>query len=342
MKAAAQLALAAAIIAAPPAFAEDESDLRQQLEAQKALNAQLRQRIEALERAAAGLPPAPALQAPAPREAVREPESEETMTAIEEALVAKGLVLLPAGTFRLTPGFTWQHSGADTLSTRSDTYTASLSAQAGLPFGLMASAHVPHVHRRTSIGSNSGAGDFSLGLARALVDESERMPALIASVNYLHDSGEDAFGEVPLGSGFRAASVGLSALKRADPLALFGGVAYTHGFSRRVVAQGLLDEATFAGKIDPGDAWSYRFGVSLAATPEITLDASLSGAFVDGADVRSDTAASFTLAKSTIALINLGAGFVLGRNHSLLVSASAGVTDDAPDFIFSASLPYRF
>lgn len=336
------LLVALAIAVPAPAIAQSEDELRQQLEAQKALNEQLRKRVEELERTLSGAPPAPALQPLEQRPARVEPETAETTTAIEEALVAKGLVLLPPGSFRLAPGLAWQHSGADALRTRSDTYTASLSAQAGLPFGMMASAYVPYVHRRTSIGSNSGSGDFSLGLSKTLNDETDRAPALIASVNYFHDSGEDAFGDVPLGSGFRAAAIGLSALKRADPLALFGGVAYTHGFSRHVVAQGLFDEATFAGRIDPGDAWSYRFGVSLAATPEITLDASLSSAFVDGADVRSHAAGSFTLAKSTIALINLGAGFVLGRNHSLLVSASAGVTDDAPDFIFSASLPYRF
>ena len=341
MNRAAWLVVAVTGLAAPPLFADEASDLRQQLEAQKAINAQLRQRIDALERAAAGLPP-PALAAPAPRAPASEVESEATTTAIEEALVAKGLVLLPAGSFRIAPGFAWQHTGADALSTRSDTYTASVSAQAGLPFGLMASAYVPYLHRRTSIGSNSGAGDFSLGLARALVDETARTPALIASVNYLHDSGEDAFGDVALGSGFRYAAVGLSALKRADPLALFGSLAYTHGFSRRVVADALFDAATFSGRIEPGDAWNWRLGVSLAATPEITLDASLSGAFVDGAEVQPDGGEHFTLARSTVALVNMGAGFILGRKVSLLVSAAAGVTDDAPDFVFSASLPYRF
>lgn len=342
MKFAACVAFVLGVTLPPAAIAQSVDELRQQLEAQKALNERLRQRVEELERAAAGLPPAPVLQAPAPPRAALEPESDEMASAIEEALVAKGLVLLPPGSFRLAPGLAWQHSGADAVRTRSDTYTATLSAQAGLPFGMMASAYVPYVHRRTSLGSNSGPGDFSLGLSKTLSDETGQVPALIASVNYFHDSGEDAFAAVPIGSGFRAAVIGLSALKRVDPLALFGGVAYTHAFAKNVVADGLFGEAPFAGRIDPGDAWSYRFGVSLAATPDITLDAALSGAFVDGARVRSDAAGSFTLAKSTVALINLGAGFLLGRNLSLLVSASAGVTDDAPDFVFSTSLPYRF
>jgi hypothetical protein len=339
MKIAGLLALALGLMLPPVAFAQREDELMQQLEAQKALNARLRQRIEELERASAGLPSAPALRPPQPRPPAPEPEA---TTAIEEALVARGLVLLPLGSFRAAPGFTWQHAGTDALRTRSDTYAGSLSLQAGLPFGMMASAHLPYVHRRTSIGSNSGPGDFSLGLSKTLKDETDRSPALIASVNYLHDSGDDPFGAIPLGSGFRAVTLGLSALKRVEPVALFGGASYTHAQSRNVIEEGLFGASTFDGQIEPGDAWSYRFGASLAATPEITLDASLSGAFLEGARVRSDAAGSFKLPKSTVALINLGAGFTLGRNLSLLISASAGTTDDSPDFIFSASLPYRF
>jgi hypothetical protein len=337
-------ALAVAVPA--PAIAQSEDELRQQLGAQKALNEQLRKRVEELERRLSGAPPAPALQAleqrPALVEAETETETTETTTAIEEALVAKGLVLLPPGSFRLAPGFGWTHSGSSAIHTRSDTYTGSLSVQAGLPLGMMLSAYAPYVHRNTSIGSNSGIGDVSLGLSKKLNNESDRLPAFIASLNYFNDNGADSFKPVPIGSGFRAANVSLSALKRMEPVALYGGLAYTHAFARDVNADNLLGESTFHGRIDPGDAWSYRFGVSLAATPEITLDASLSGAFIRGTDVRSDAAGSFTLPKSTIVMVNLGAGFILARNLSLLISASAGATDNSPDFIFSASLPYRF
>jgi hypothetical protein len=325
-----------------PAIAQGEDELRQQLKAQKALNEQLRKRVEELERRLSGAPPAPALQPLEQRPALVEAETTETRTAIEEALVAKGLVLLPPGSFSLAPGFGWTHSGADAIHTRSDTYTGSLSVQAGLPLGMMLSAYAPYVHRSTSIGSNSGIGDVSLGLSKKLNNESDRLPAFIASLNYFDDNGDDPFKPVPIGSGFRAANVSLSALKRIEPVALYGGLSYTHAFARNVNADNLLGESTFSGRIDPGDAWGYRFGASLAATPEITLDASLSGAFVRGTDVRSDAAGSFTLPKSTIALVNLGAGFILSRNLSLLISTSAGATDDSPDFIFSASLPYRF
>jgi hypothetical protein len=335
-------ALGFGIVAAPPAAAQSEADLKQQIEALKAINEQLRKRVEALERGLPGSPPTPALQSSETRPALPEPETMEATTAIEEALVAKGLVLLPPGSFRLAPGFSWLHSGADAVGSRRDTYIGSLSLQGGLPFGMALNIYAPYVYRTTPIGSNSGVGDVVLGLSKMLNNETDRLPTFVASLNYLDDNGGDPFGPIPIGSGFRAVSAGVSALKRVDPLALFGGLSYTHAYSRSVTADQLLGESPFSGRIDPGDAWSYRFGASLAATPGITLDASLSGAFIEGSDVRSDAAGSFTLPKSTVALINLGAGFILGRNLSLLISASAGVTDDSPDFIFSTSLPYRF
>lgn len=335
-------ALAAAAAAPVPVSAQTADELRQQLEAQKAINEQLRKRLQELERELSGAPAAPALRPLERGVPAAEPESTESTTAIEEALVAKGLVLLPPGSFRLSPGISWEHSGADAVHTRSDTYTGSLSLQAGLPLGMMLSGAVPYVHRDTSIGSNSGMGDVSLALSKKLNNESDRLPSFVASLGYTHDNGKDPFRPVPIGSGFRSLSASLSALKRIDPLALYGGLSYAHAYAKDVSEDNLFGVSHFTGRIVPGAMWSYRLGTSLAATPDVTLDASLSGAFVRKTDVRRSTGESLKLPRSTIAVINLGAGFILSRQVSLLLSAGAGATQDAPDFIFSATLAYRF
>jgi len=335
-------AFAFAAALAAPATAQTEGELRQQLEAQKALNEQLRKRVDDLERQLSGAPPLPALRPVERSSAGTEPESAQSATAIEEALVDKGLLLLPAGTFRLAPGISWVHTGADATRTRSDTYAGSLSIQVGLPQGMMLSASVPYAHRDTSIGSNSGVGDFSFGFSKKLNNETERFPALVAGFSYSHDNGKDPFKPVSIGSGFRYLGVSLLALKRIEPVALYGVLAYSHGHSKSVSAENLFGESRFNGRIAPGAAWNYRLGTSLAATPEISLDASVSGAFVRGDEVRSDAGGVVKQPKSTIAFINLGAGFVLTRQLSLLVSASAGATKDSPDLIFSTTLAYRF
>jgi hypothetical protein len=326
---------------AAPANAQTEDELRQQLDAQRAINEQLRKRIEALERQLEGAP-APALQAPERRAEPLELETADATTAIREALVAKGLVLLPRGSYRLSPGIAWAHSGADALHTRSDSYTAALTMQAGLPFGMQLTANAPYTHRDTSIGSNSGRGDFFVSLSKSLMEESDDAPSVVASLGYRHNNGQDAFSPVPIGFGFRVLTAELSGFKRAEPLVFYGSFGYSHPYSRTVTADNVLGESRFSGEIAPGDRWSYRLGTSLVATPDITLDVSVSGAFIKGTDVRSDARGGFATPKSTLGFFNLGAGFLLTKHLSLIMNGSAGITKDSADLILSVSFPYRF
>jgi len=334
--------IAFAAMVAATASAQTAEELRQQLEAQKAINEQLRKRVEELEHQLKGSPPAPALQSSEPRTGALELQTPESTTAIQEALVAKGLVLLPPRSFRLSPGFTWAHTGADALHTRSDSYTGSLTVQAGFPLGTQVTANAPYTHRDTSIGSNSGIGDLFVSLSKSLTDEAEGIPSFVASVGYRHDNGEDPFRAVPIGFGFRVITAELLGVKRVDPLALYGRLAYSHPYAKDVSAENFRSESRFTGRIAPGASWSYQLGTSLAATPEITLDASLSGSFIRDADIRSDARGSFKVPKATLGFFNFGAGFLLTKELSLLMNASAGVTKDSPDFILLVTLPYRF
>lgn len=325
-----------------PAFAQTAEKLRQELEAQKAINEELRQRLEDLERRTSGAQPAPVLRVPERRLDVIEPETTEETTAIREALVQKGLVLLPVGSFRLAPGFDWTHSGADTTRTRSDLYTLNLTLHAGLPWGMMLTANAPYSHRNTSIGSNSGAGDASIGLSKGLSTESDLLPSFVIGVNYRAKNGKDPFGAIPIGFGFPVVSASVSAVKRHAPAVLYAGLAYSHPLEERVNEDNLFGQPHFGGRIAPGNAWSYRLGASLVTTPDLTLDASISGSFVDGTEVRPDSGSPFSSARATTAFLNFGGSFLLGRHFSLLLSGSAGATKDSPDYMFSIALPYRF
>jgi hypothetical protein len=334
------LALCASL--ALPAAAQTVEELRQQLEAQRAINEALRERVQELERQLSGAEQ-PKLRPLEPgRAVIAEPETPEAATAIQEALVARGLVLLPAGSFRVSPGFSWTHSGSEANRTRSDTYAASLALQAGLPWGLMFSASIPYVYRDTVFGSNSGFGDLSLGLSKKLNDQTDGVPSFVASLGYQERTGEDPFARIPIGSGFRALSARLSAIQRLDPVAIYGNVSYTHPFGRDITATNILGEQNFVGRINPGRSFGLGFGASLAATPDVTLDGGVSMFFVRGTEVDSAAAGSFRLPRATIAFLTLGSGFIISRDLALLIQAGAGATKDSPDFFLSVSLPYRF
>lgn len=317
--------------------------LRRQLAAQKAINEQLRQRVQVLEKRLSATGPAggavTALDVGAAKPSV-EPETKKATTAIEEALVSKGLVLIPFGQFRFVPNVSWAHSGKQ--SRHMDSFMTGLGFDAGLPWGMMASVNVPYVWRDYYYGSNDGIGDISLTLRKKLTNETAAMPSLVASATYIHDTGADPFSFVPVGSGFRSLKGSLAAYKRFDPLVFNGDIFYQHAFGDTVTLRDSAGRPVFRGRIAPGDDYGFDAGVSLAATPAISLDAGLSFAFYDSTRYEPTGARAFDGSRATAGYMTLGSGFLLSNRLFLSLDAAAGVTDDASDFVFSMAMPYRF
>lgn len=322
---------------APDAKAEVEA-LRQQLAAQKALNEQLRHRVAELEHElgtdARGATSPGALDRTATRMPV-EPDPAQPSTAIEEALVSKGLVLLPSGSFRVTPEFAWDHSGAG--ASTHDGYALGLSLEAGLPWDLAATVSIPYLWARDNTwGNNEGTGDLSIALSKKLTRETDVMPSLVAHLRYTHDTGADVYAPVPIGNGYRSWRAELAAVKRFDPVVVYGNVSY------RYSEPATVDFASFQGRVTPGASVGIGAGISLAATPAIALDAGLAFYFVAPTTYEPIGIGSYNDARQTIGYLTLGASFKLAKDLSLIVNAYPGVTRDASDLVLSVSLPYRF
>jgi uncharacterized coiled-coil protein SlyX len=335
-------ALLSASLHAQTADTEETVDnLKRQLSAQQAINQQLRQRLEALElelgsqRTTSG-PIIVSLDANAtpPREIV---DSTQSGSAVEEALGEKGLVLLPVGSYRFTPSVSWSHSS------QNDTFVFGTSIEAGLPMGMAVSFRQPYVWRDYSFGKNKGLGDFSLGVAKRLNNETATMPSWVARLGYTHDSGKDAFEPISVGSGFRSYELSLSGVKRLEPLVMYGSVTYALvRESNAVVQLRGGDFPVFTEKIDPGNSYGLNIGVSLAATPDISLDIGLSYGFTDKTRITLDSGKVGYGARSTKGNFNFGMAYLISRNMSLSVSTTAGLTRNSNDFGLVVSLPYRF
>lgn len=327
----------------PPRIDQPASEvelLRQQLAAQQAINQQLRRRVDALEGQLAQQQSGVVVaQTALDANAAQPPadlEDPDAISAIEEALGAKELVVLKPGGLRLTPSFSWTKAG------QSDSYGMRLGASTGLPGGVMLSVGLPYRKLDTPIGSSSGHGDLSLGLSKRLLSEAPGRPSLVASLGYSHDNGKDPWGELPLGSGFRSVSAGLSAVKRISPLAFYGSLSYGHTFAQNVAWPESPYRYAFEGRLAPRNAWGAGMGVSLAATPEVSLDVGLSMSFGRGTRVTPLADDPYTTPSSRVGYLNFGTGVLLSRNLLLNVSVGAGVTKEASDFTFSVALPYRF
>jgi hypothetical protein len=323
-------------------MSEDEQ-LRQQLAAERALNEQLRRRVEELERQLNinGKNDKTSLFVwDAEPEMIRMPETMDIRSAIDEALIVRGLVLLPTGAYQLTPSISWVHDGSG--ENRRDSYIFETQLQAGLPLSFAAAVTIPYVKRDYAIGSKDGIGDVSIGLLRKLSSETDILPSLVANLGYTHDTGSHAFRSVPVSSGFRSIEAGIAAFKRFDPMVVSGSIAYDHSFKARGISIKNNGDELFSGDIKRGDGLTLGLGLSLAATPDISVDTGLTMVFQEGTRFHPDDGMTFRGSSSKAGYFNFGFGAILSKNIYLLFSAAAGITDDAIDSIFSVLIPYRF
>jgi len=276
------------------------------------------------------------------------------LTALERTLVREGGLLLPEGAIEVEPSFSYLYQeslrginvvrGDETtteqFNVREDSVEASVTARIGLPWDSQIELTVPYgyVDERTSVAGTEidrdihGFGDIDIGLTHQLLRERGWVPDVLAAVNWTANTGKgDPNGSdgVAIGSGYHSLQAGLTFVKSQDPLVFFGGLNYL----------ARLPEDTSVGRFDPGDGVVLRLGTALAASPYTSLRFAVSQIFAGKASSNGqDIAGSDTRAAS----FEIGGGAVISDRTLLDVSATIGITNDAPDFQFAISLPTRF
>jgi len=235
-----------------------------------------------------------------------------------------------------------------------------LNARYGLTDRLQLEATVPGVYREDSeilgvgtagqaeiVTDNLNIGDVEVGAAYQLFTQREWIPGTVLRLRGRFPTGESAFDidtttitvnerertileETPTGSGFFAVAPGATFIWRSDPVAFFGGGSYTVNLER--------DQGAF-GDIDPGDTAEFFLGMNVALSDRVGLNLSfvdqITGKTVQNGEeqVGSD---------GNDARISLGGSYGLTPDISILASASVGLTDESPDFVFTVSLPITF
>lgn len=301
------------------------------------------------------------------------PESEKTA---DEVLVEAGGVLLPPGTLQIEPSLEYTHVSTDRVAISGftifeaiviglirvddierDTLTAALGVRYGLFDRFQLEARVPYIYRNDTeilgVGTANQSeltieghdiGDFEIGGAYQILKQQGYIPGTVLRLTMRLPTGQSAFdierqtvdvagreqerlAEAPTGSGFYAVVPSATFIWALDPVAFFTGGSYTINIAR--------DQGDF-GNIDPGDtieffagmnvALSDRVGINLSFVDQITLRTTVEGVEQIGSDVND-------------ARIALGTSVGLSPSMSLLATASAGLTDESPDFSFVVSLP---
>lgn len=286
---------------------------------------------------------------PAPGAIVVEEGADER--ALERSLTRSGALLLPSGLLEIEPSFTYvrQEDTAPSFVTvngttflgetesNSSRQTADLALRLGLPWDSQLELGLPYRRRTaetvtkvgfTPTGSSSasgmGPGDLRVGLAKTLLRENLWRPDLVARVAWDTDLGRTTDNGVSLGGGFNELSGSLSAIKRQDPIAFIGGVAYQHSFEK--------------GNLQGGSVISGNFGGYIALSPETSMRFVLSGAYQNETKI---SGADFRGSDRTIGTFVVGGSTLLAPGTLVNMSLGIGLTDDANDFSLSLSVPIR-
>lgn len=299
--------------------------------------------------------PAPAADAPPPPAAPGAVEVDEQAAerALERTLVAGGALLLPAGQAEIEPSFTYTRRESDVSPVLVDTgggdlaltnpnlerdeLSPALGLRVGLPWDSQVELSLPYNlvqqdevietggGRITRDGWGNGIGDLRVGLAKTVLREGVVRPDLIARVTYNTGIGERDDNDIALDGGFSAVSGQLVALKRQDPLAF--------------VATGFYQKTFDDNDLNPGDQYGFSLGTFLAASPETSLRFQLQTTYID--DVERD-GRTISNSDRNEAVLVVGASSILGRGVLLDIAGGIGLTDEAPDYFISISLPIRF
>lgn len=279
-------------------------------------------------------------------------DEDAAQRALERTLVQSGALLLPSSQAEIQPFATYTRREDDTpvslTSTagalvgnqriRRDEIDAGANILVGLPFESQLEARIPgrFINESKTIsalgalpsetsGSASTFGDVSIGLAKTLMHETDWLPDVIGRITWDSATGSIADNSISTGIGFNDFIGSLTFLKRQDPLAFTGRVAYKTSLK----AEG----------IEPGDQVEFAISAILAASPQTSLNIGLQQAFLQETKLNN---IKIPGSDGVASAFTAGASSTIGRNLFFSVLGGVGLTEESPDYFLNVTIPIRF
>ncbi|HVI24837.1 MAG TPA: transporter [Xanthomonadaceae bacterium] len=201
---------------------------------------------------------------------------------------------------------------------------------------------------------SSGVGDASVAVYYQLLKEAASRPDMVLSLRVRAPTGREPFGlkliqpdgnnnnlnvpeALPTGTGLWSATANLSLLRTYDPVILFGNVGYTWYKPRDFDdISPVLDQVSPA-EVALGNAIQASGGLAIALNDRSAISFGVSSTFAaathttaPGGDRQRVPGSS-----STSSSLNIGATYALPSGWVFNGQLAAGLTPDAPNFVFS-------
>lgn len=120
------------------------------------------------------------------------------------------------------------------------------------------------------------------------------------------------------------------AVKTSDPAIIFAGLGYTWNLERNI---------NDYGKVDPGDTFSYNLGCAFALNYQLALSLQLEQAVTTKMRMNDRSVpSSFT----NVVNFKYGLTWSISKDFSCDMTATHGLTTDAPNFALEVRFPYTF
>lgn len=255
--------------------------------------------------------------------------------------------------------------------------TLDLTGRYGLTDRLNLELNLPYVWRDTRFVSagaggsstaisevqmrSSGIGDASVAAYYQVVKESARWPDLVTSLRVRGPTGRDPFGlkliqpdgtnnnlnvpeNLPTGTGIWSTTFNVSALRTYDPVILFGNLGYT--WNR---PQDFDDISPVLNQVTPaqvalGNSIQLSGGLAIALNDRSAVSFSVSSALSGATHTQAPGGQEQRVAgsSSNSTTLNIGATYALPSGWTLNGQLAAGLTPDAPNFVFGLRASHSF
>lgn len=303
---------------------------------------------------------------PAPAEVGTDRKQADPQRPPEVAkFIEEGGVLLPKGRIEIAPSLEYDRISATTVAIEGfsvipalniglfdisqvnrDVLMGALQARVGITDRFEVEAKVPYVYgtqsttgRAVGVGSSSnttsnidgqGLGDVEIGAHYQINKGQNGWPYFVGNFRFKSTTGTgpyekatNSFGlqnELATGSGFYAIQPSVTIIYPSDPVVFYSNLGYVHNFSH--------DYATY-GDIQPGDAVSGSFGMSLALNDAASVSLGYSHSMVFKTKINDQVIpGAYNL---QVGSLDVGYSYAFSDWAAVNLSVSAGLTSDAPD-----------
>lgn len=286
--------------------------------------------------------------------------TDDEKTAKEkEILQAAGreYTTMKKNTLGLEYNFNYQYYSYDVITQATEieshanhNITNSIYVEYALLDNLTLNLNVPFAYKWDRTGTDrskevTDLGDISLGFQYQPLRSGNGLPTTILFGSFSLDTGRSPYEinideDLATGSGYYAATAGLSLSKTIDPIIAFGNIGYTYNFKADGINQernGLTLES-----VAPGDAISGTIGLGFALSYNVSMNFSYQYTFRYSSTYGWREINDTENGSQTSSILYIGTGWRFTPKYSFNMKVGIGLTDEDPDVVVSFRLPFEF